>query len=103
MITTLIICLTVVFCVIWITLWVKHMSVNGLPMFTHGECVWKDKVEEPTQGETNPIGFSAEETSEPETPEKKSDKEQKEAVLKDPITMFSALLRGEVDIDDITT
>lgn len=76
------------------------MSVRGLPMFTYGECVWKDKVEEPTQGETNPIGFSAE--AEEENTEKKSDKEQKDAVLKDPITMFSALLRGEVDIDDVT-
>ena len=102
MITTLIICATVIFCVIWITLWIKHMSVRGLPMFTYGECVWKDKVEEPTQGETNPIGFSVEGTAEADDSEKKSEKEQKDAVLKDPITMFSALLRGEVDIDDVT-
>ena len=100
MITTIIICLTVIFCVVWITGWATHMSTNNLPMFTYGECTWEDKVEGPTQGETNPIGFT--DSEEPEQPKAKTDKEQKEAVLKDPITMFSALLRGEVDIDDVT-
>lgn len=99
MITTLIICLTIIFCVIWITLWAKHMVVRNLPMFTYGECVWKDSVEEPTQGETNPVGFTAPEA---EPTEKKSDKELKDEFMRDPITMTAALLRGEVDIDDIT-
>lgn len=99
MITTLIICLTVIFCVVWITLWIKHMVVRSLPMFTYGECVWKDKVEEPTQGGTNPVGFTA---PEEEPTVKKSDKEIKDAFMRDPITMTAALLRGEVDIDDVT-
>ena len=99
MTTTLIICLKVIFCVVWITLWTKHMVVKNLPMFTYGECVWKDKVEEPTQGETNPVGFAV---PEEEPVEKKSDKEIKDAFMKDPITMTAALLRGEVDIDDVT-
>ena len=99
MITTLITCATVIFCVVWITLWIKHMVIKNLPMFTYGECVWNDKVEEPTQGETNPVGFSAPEEEAPT--EKKSDKEVKDLIMKDPITMTAALLRGEVDIDEL--
>ena len=96
--TTLIICLTVIFCVVWITLWIKHMVTHNLPMFTYGECVWSDKVEEPTQGETNPVGFATPE----ESSTKKSEKELKDAMMSDPITMTAALLRGEVDIDELT-
>ena len=99
MITTLIICLTIIFCVVWLTLWARHMVVRNLPMFTYGECVYKDAVEEPTQDETNRMGFSA---PEEEPSEKKSDKEIKDAYMKDPITMTAALLRGEVDIDELT-
>lgn len=97
--TTLIICGTVVFCVIWITLWIKHMVVRNLPLFTYGECVWKDKTEEAAKGETNPMGFAP---PDEEPAEKKSDKEIRDAFMKDPITMTAALLRGEVDIDDVT-
>jgi hypothetical protein len=100
MITTLIICVTIIFCIVWITLWTKHMGTHNLPMFTYGECVWKDKVEEPTQGKTNPVGFVP---AEEESSEKKSDKAVKDAIMADPITMTAALLRGEVDIDELTT
>ena len=100
MITTLMICVTIIFCVIWITLWAKHMVTNNLPMFTYGECVWKDKYEGPTQGETNLVGFAPPEEEKPA--EKKSDKEVKDAIMADPITMTAALLRGEVDIDELS-
>lgn len=96
MITAIIVCVTVIFCVIWITLWAKHMVVRNLPMFTYGECVWKK--EEQSEPSAQPIGFKPEE----EQPKDKTDKEAKEAVFKDPVTMTAALLRGEVDIDDIT-
>lgn len=99
MIITAIICFTVVLCLFLILKWAKDMSTAQLPMFTYGECVWKDKVEGPTQGETNPIGFAPSE----EGSKTKTEKEIKDAILADPITMTAALLRGEVDIDDITT
>ena len=99
MISTLIICVTVIVCLVLILKWVKDMSASCLPMFTYGECVWKDKYEGPQQGETNPIGFTQ---PEEEVTEKKSDKELKDMFMKDPITMTAALLRGEVDIDDVT-
>ena len=98
MITTAIICLTVIICLVIILKWIKHMSINGLPMFTYGECCWKESPEH-TPGDT-PIGFTAPE-EDTEQPKATEDKEQKEAYLKDPITLTASLLRGEVDIDDI--
>lgn len=96
MITALIICVTVIICLIIVLLWVKDMSSANLPMFTYGECVWKEKAD--TTPTTQPIGFQPEE----EKPKDKTDEEQKKAYLKDPITLTASLLRGEVDIDDIT-
>lgn len=100
MIKTLIICLTVIFCVVWITLWIKHMVTRNLPMFTYGECVWKDEKasDEPTSVD-HPIGFQPEDNS--IEAKAKTAKEQKEAYLSDPIALTATLLRGEVDIDDI--
>lgn len=96
MITALIVCVTVIICLIIILLWAKDMSSANLPMFTYGECVWKEEAD--TTPTTQSIGFQPE----VETPKDKTDKEQKEAYLKDPITLTASLLRGEVDIDDIT-
>ena len=98
MITALIICGTVVLCLLVLLKWVTDMSREGLPMFTYGECIQKEQDEDiPSSAK---IGFTPPE--EPEQPKEKTDKEQKDAVLKDPITMFSALLRGEVDIDELS-
>lgn len=99
MITTLIICATVIFCVIWITLWIKHMVINELPLFTYGQCV--QRGEDDLEPKSNPVGFQPDADDNAEVKEKTT-KEQKEAYLKDPITLTASLLRGEVDIDDIT-
>ena len=53
--TTIIICLTVIFCVIWITLWIKHMVINGLPLFTYGRCMQCE--ENNLETKPNPVGF----------------------------------------------
>jgi hypothetical protein len=95
MITTLIICGTILLCLVILLKWIADMSRACLPMFTYGECVWKDSTEEPKQ-----MGSSAEEEK---SVDKKSDKEIKDAIMADPITMTAALLRGEVDIDELTT
>jgi hypothetical protein len=71
------------------------MSTAELPMFTYGECVKPETPEEPSK----PIGFKL---PEEESSEKKSDKEIKDDMMKDPITMTAALLRGEVDIDELS-
>lgn len=97
MITTLIICATVVICLIIILLWAKDMATAELPMFTYGECVKKE-----SSGfipVNSPIGFTVSDESENK---EKTDKEKQEAYLKDPIALTASLLRGEVDIDDIT-
>ena len=94
--TALIICITIILCLFLLLKWAKDMSTAGLPMFTYGECV---QTEPETAPVDNLIGFKAEEE---EKPKDKTDKEIKEAYLKDPITLAASLLRGEVDIDDIT-
>lgn len=100
MISTLIICITVIICLVLLLKWIKNMSKSGLPMYTYGELVWKEKSNDEPAMVTQPLGFAP---PEEEKPKDKTDKEAKEALLSDPITMFSALLRGEVDIDDVTT
>ena len=97
MITIAIICITVIICLFMVLKWAKDMSTANLPMFTYGECVWKEEPKEPSV--TQPIGFT---TSEEKQPDEKTKREIKEAYLKDPITLTASLLRGEVDIDDIT-
>ena len=89
----IIVCLTVVFCVVYLTQWATRMSQNQLPHFTIGSLA--TKAETPVE-KTNPIGF-VEEQSE----DKLSDKEKAEAVLKDTASTISALLRGEVDFDEL--
>lgn len=98
MITTLIICITIIVGLFLILKWAKDMSTANLPMFTYGECVWKEETQTPAT--TTPIGFAPAE--EEKQPDEKTQREIKEAYLKDPITLTASLLRGEVDIDDIT-
>ena len=99
MITTLIICGTILLSLLLILKWTADMSRAGLPMFTYGECTWKDETKTSDESKVDPIGFATED----KPVEKKSDKEIKEAIMADPITMTAALLRGEVDIDELTT
>jgi hypothetical protein len=95
---TVIICLFIYLVVDMILRWIRKMAEDGLPMFTHGSLEWKpnsDKEETKT-----PIGFNP--LAEADTPETKpTDAEIKEAILQDPSKMISALMRGEVDIDEI--
>lgn len=93
---TIIICLTIIICVVWITCWITYMVKRNLPLFTHGNCTWVPSDSNDEKSITNPVGFT-----DTENEKQPTDKEAKEAVLKDPVTLFSSLLRGEVDIDDI--
>lgn len=95
---TAIICLFIYLTIDMILRWIRKMAEDGLPMFTHSSLEWKpnsDKEETQT-----PIGFNP--PTEDDTPEAKpTDAEIKEAILQDPSKMISALMRGEVDIDEI--
>lgn len=75
------------------------MSTAELPMFTYAECVKKEKPD--FVPVNTPIGFVPPDDT--EESKKKTASEIKEALLKDPTTLITSLLRGEVDIDDITT
>lgn len=89
------ICLTVIFCVVFII----H---KGLPpiIIERREMTWVPDVEN-----HNTIGFKDDtEENEPEesTEEKTlSDKEEMEQTLKDVASTISALFRGEVDISEL--
>lgn len=67
-------------------------------MWLHAECVHKeDPVAVP---ESNPVGFQVDATKQIEE-KTLSDKELREQLLQDTASTISALLRGEVDFDDI--
>ena len=81
------ICLTVIFCVVFIV----H---KGLPpiIIEHREMEWVPKTEEP-----NPIRF----TDTKEDEKVPSEKEEMEKVLQDVASTVTALFRGEVDISEL--
>ena len=81
------ICLTVIFCVVFIV----H---KGLPpiIIEHREMEWVPKTEEP-----NPI----EATDTKEDEKVPSEKEEMEKVLQDVASTITALFRGEVDISEL--
>lgn len=95
MIVTIIICCTVLIALVIILKWAKDMSTANLPMFTYGECVWKEATSD-TPITTQPIGFAVADEE-----KQLSSQEQLEAVLQDTASTISALLRGEVDYDEI--
>ena len=95
MITTIIICITVVLCLVILLKWITDMSKANLPMFTWGQCEWVSSTSEPAH---NPIGF---ESKPEEVIKEPNDKEELEHILRDSASTISALLRGEVDFDDI--
>lgn len=101
--TALIICLTIIFCVVWITTWAKHMSKCELPMFTYAECERTYAGEEDDEAPVEiPMRFQPpEEKTEEKTEEQMSDVEKLNQILSDTASTVSSLLRGEVDFDDI--
>ena len=95
---TAIICLFIYLAIDMILRWIRKMAEDGLPMFTHGVLEWKPNSDD--EETKTPIGFNP--LTEDDTPETKpTDAEIKEAILQDPSKMISALMRGEVDIDEI--
>ena len=95
---TAIICLFIYLAIGMILRWIRKMAEDGLPMFTHSSLEWKPNSD--NEETKPPIGFNP--PTEDDTPEAKpTDAEIKEAILQDPSKMISALMRGEVDIDEI--
>lgn len=97
MIICLIACITVIFCVVYITQWVRHMAKNDLPMFTR--CEFVRYIKDETEQEPNPMGFQA---PAPEEEKKPTDEDAKDAIYSDPIRLCAALMRGEVDVDELS-
>lgn len=103
--TCLIICLTIIICVllvcgtvVYLTQFIRWMSQHQLPMYTHAELQWvpsTSSAEEPKAA----VGFQT--PVEEKTEEQMSDVEKLDKLLADTASTVSALLRGEVDFDDI--
>lgn len=101
--TTLIICITVIIVtllicatIVYITQFVRWMAQHQLPMYTHAELQWVPNTPAPV--EEKPVGFQVpENTTEP----KLTDVEKMNQILSDAASTVSALMRGEVDFDDI--
>ena len=95
---TAIICLFIYLVIDMILRWIRKMAEDRLPMFTHGSLEWKPNSDK--EGTKTPISFNP--PIEDDTPEAKpTDAEIKEDILQDPSKMISALMRGEVDIDEV--
>lgn len=76
------------------------MVSKEYPLFTYAECTHVPDDKEQSD-EKHPIGFFSEAEEEDVKSKDLTEKEQKEALMRDPITLTAALLRGEVDIDEI--
>lgn len=99
MINCIIVCATIIFCWIYFLTWIRDMSKNKLPMFTWGVC---ELVESKSATQVQPrIDFVVPEEKEEEE-DKPTDKQIREALISDPITLASALIRGDLDYDEIS-
>ena len=95
---TAIICLFIYLTINMILRWIRKMAEDRLPMFIRGYLEWTPNSDK--EGTKTPIDFNL--PTEDDAPEAKpTDAEIKEAILQDPSKMISALMRGEVDIDEI--
>lgn len=99
-VNVIIVCVTVLLAIVYITLWLTYMARRKLPCFTVGTL--EPKPEQPeVETPTNAIGFVTTSDTSEDKVETRSDKEKQELLLKDVASTISALLRGEVDFDDI--
>ena len=99
-VNVIIICLTVLLAIVYITLWLTYMAKCKLPCFTLGTL--EPEPEQPkAEVATKPIGFVTTNDTPEGKVEERSDKEKQEMLLSDVASTISSLLRGEVDFDDI--
>lgn len=96
MINYLIICLTVFASIVYILHWIRKMSKDGLPHFIIGHL--EPTSEEQPEVNTPVIGFTVPD----EDPEEElSDQAQREKTLQDMASTYTAILRGEFDLDEL--
>ena len=95
MINCLIICLTIFASIVYTLHWVRKMSKDELPHFIIGHL--EPAVEEPPKVDTPVIGFTVPDDDEEEL----SDQAQREKTLQDMASTYTAILRGEFDLDEL--
>lgn len=96
MINCIVICLTIFASIVYILHWVRKMSKDGFPHFIIGHL--EPAAEEPPEVRTPVIGFAApNDDSEKEL----SDQEQRDKTLQDMASTYTAILRGDFDLDEL--
>ena len=97
----LIICVTVLALAIYLTQYVRYMVSHNMPLFTWAQCYWREEKKPVPEATPVPMGFVSTTKEEPPVENKRSDQEELNAILQDTASTISALLRGEVDFDEI--
>ena len=96
MINCIVICLTIFASIVYILYWVRKMSKDGLPHFTIGHL--EPTPEDPPAVSTPVIGFTA---PDDEVEKELSDQEQRDKILQDMASAYTAVLRGDFDLDEL--
>ena len=103
--TCLIICITIIISVllvcgtvVYLTQYARWMAQHQLPMYTRADLQWIPGPAVPEEPKP-PVGFQ--QPTEEKTEDQLSDVEKMNLLLSDTASTVSALLRGEVDFDDI--
>ena len=92
MINCIIVCLTLFGSLVYTLHWLRTMSQDQLPHFTLGHL---EPKREEASSETHTLGFVA-----PDEEKELSDLEQRDKVLQDMASTYTAIMRGEFDLDE---
>ena len=96
MINCIVICLTIFASIVYILYWARKMSKDGLPHFIIGHLEpapeGQPEVNTPVIGFTVPAEDSKEELS---------DQAQRDKILQDMASTYTAILRGDYDLDEL--
>lgn len=96
MINYIVICLTIFASIVYILHWVRKMSKDGLPHFIIGHL--EPTPEEQPEVHTPVIGFI---TPTEDSEEELSDQAQRDKTLQDMASTYTAILRGDFDLDEL--
>lgn len=96
MINCIVICLTIFASIVYILYWARKMAKDGLPHFIIGHL--EPASEEQPEASTPVIGFTVPDDG---LEKELSDQEQRDKTLQDMASAYTAILRGDFDLDEL--
>jgi hypothetical protein len=96
MINCIVICLTIFASIVYILHWARKMAKDELPHFIIGHL--EPTPEERPEVSTPVIGFTV---PDEDLKEELSDQEQRDKTLRDMASTYTAILRGDFDLDEL--